>query len=169
DIPLLVNHFIKKYNLKYNKKVKGFTREALESLTIYDWPGNVRELENVVNQTVLLSEGDIVEARDLKKALFLGEEGNTLAIDFNKIRSFKKAMAEVIASYERQIIAHFLEKNNYNKSKTAKELSITRRTLDGKIEKYIVPPSPIIPDPPGLYKLLLGPIYPLNEYGPEVS
>ncbi len=136
DIPLLVNHFIKKYNLKYNKKVEGFTREALESLTIYDWPGNVRELENVVNQTVLLSERDIIEAKDLKKALFWGEERNVPSIDFNKIRSFKGAMAEVVASYERQIIAHFLERNNYNKSKTAKELSITRRTLDGKIEKY---------------------------------
>ncbi len=136
DIPLLVNHFVKKYNLKYNKKATGFTREALENLTLYDWPGNVRELENVVNQAILLSEGETIKAQDLKKALFCGEAEEYLTIDYSRIKSFKKAMTGVVEIYEKQIIEHFLTKNNYNKSKTAKELAITRKTLDGKIEKY---------------------------------
>ncbi len=136
DIPLLINHFIKKYNIKYNKRVSAFSEEAVELMTSYDWPGNVRELENVVNQAVLLSETNVIEAQTLTKSLFCGEEKDSPAIDYNRIRSLKKVIAEVIATYEKKIIEHFLIKNNYNKSKTAKELSITRRTLDGKIEKY---------------------------------
>jgi len=136
DIPLLARYFIKKYNSKYNKKVSGFTGEVLESLKRYEWPGNIRELENVVNQAVLLSEGETIEAGDMRNALFCGETKRDLAIDFSSITSFKRTMASIVEIYEKQIIDHFLAKNNYNKSKTAKELSITRRTLDVKIDKY---------------------------------
>ena len=136
DIPLLAGYFIKKYNSKYSKNVTGFSDEMLESLTRYEWPGNIRELENVVNQAVLLSEGETIEAGDMRNALFCGETKRDLAIDFSSITSFKRTIASIIEIYEKQIIDHFLAKNNYNKSKTAKELSITRRTLDVKIDKY---------------------------------
>jgi len=136
DIPLLARHFMGKYNSKYNKNVTGFSDELLEGLTRYEWPGNIRELENVVNQAVLLCDGETVETGDMRNALFCGETRGDLAIDFSSITSFKTTMASIVETYERQIIDHFLVKNSYNKSKTAKELSITRRTLDVKIDKY---------------------------------
>ena len=69
DIPLLVEHFVDKYNQLYNKAIEGFSPQALEILHGYHWPGNARELENVVNQVVLLNDGGVIEAGDLKKAI----------------------------------------------------------------------------------------------------
>ncbi|MGQ9616815.1 MAG: sigma-54-dependent transcriptional regulator [Spirochaetota bacterium] len=140
DIPLLVDHFVKKYNVKYNKRVPGFSEEAMQILMGYDWSGNVRELENVVNQAVLLSEDEMIEAKDLRKALFYGEEKEEPQFDISNITSFKKAMLNIVESYEKKIIEHFLVKNNFNKSKTARDLAITRRTLANKIERYNLKP-----------------------------
>jgi DNA-binding NtrC family response regulator len=136
DIPLLIDHFVKKYHGKYNKPVEGFSSEAVELMASYKWPGNVRELENVVNQAVLLGEGSLVDAADLGMALFFGEKGSDPHIDFSRIKSLKKAMRDILRLYEPRIIEHFLQKNRYNKSKTARDLSITRKTLDDKIQKY---------------------------------
>ncbi len=60
DIPLLLNHFLLKYNRAYKKKVQGFSRESLETLMKYSFPGNVRELENIVASAVALSEGVLI-------------------------------------------------------------------------------------------------------------
>jgi DNA-binding NtrC family response regulator len=136
DIPLLVKHFLEKYNRLYNKKIEGFGTRALASLSSYQWPGNVRELENVVNQAVLLNDGVVIEERDLKKSHFLGQEKNPPPIDFAAITSLKATMSEVTARYEKRIIEHFLKKNRYNQSKTASELSLTRKTLAEKIRRY---------------------------------
>jgi DNA-binding NtrC family response regulator len=136
DIPLLIDLFLRRYNGKYNKKVQGFSAGAVESLRSYDWPGNVRELENVVNQAVLLNEGERIEAGDLRRGLFCGGEESALPIDFSRITSMKEAMDDIHRTYERRIIEHFLQKNHFNKSKTARELSVTRKTLDKKISRY---------------------------------
>jgi DNA-binding NtrC family response regulator len=140
DIPLLVDHFVKKYNLKYNKRVPGFSSEAMQDLIGYDWPGNVRELENVVNQAVLLSEDEMIEVKDLRKALFYGEEKEEPRFNISNVTSFKKAMADIVELYEKKIIEHFLVKNDFNKSRTARDLAITRRTLANKIERYNLKP-----------------------------
>lgn len=136
DIPLLIDHFVQKYHGKYNKAVQGFSPEAVELMISYAWPGNVRELENVVNQAVLLGEGDWVDAADLGKGLFFGKGIPAQRIDFHRIKSLKKAMRDIQQLYEPRIIEHFLKKNHYNKSKTARDLSITRKTLDDKIQKF---------------------------------
>jgi len=136
DIPLLIDHFVQKYQKMYNKVVQGFSPEAIRLLTRYEWPGNVRELENVVNQAVLLGERDWVDAADLGKALFFGKRIEGQEVDFDRIKSLKKAMRDILQLYEPRIIEHFLRKNRYNKSKTARELSITRKTLDDKIQRY---------------------------------
>jgi len=57
DIPVLVDHFIQKYNQEYGENVSGFTREAIDALMCYPWKGNVRELQNVVSRAVILSQG----------------------------------------------------------------------------------------------------------------
>jgi two-component system response regulator AtoC len=136
DIPLLIDHFVQKYQKKYNKALQGFSPEAIGLLTRYEWPGNVRELENVVNQAVLLGERDWVDAADLGKALFFGKRIAGQEVDFDRIKSLKKAMRDILQLYEPRIIEHFLRKNRYNKSKTARDLSITRKTLDDKIQRY---------------------------------
>jgi two-component system response regulator PilR (NtrC family) len=65
DIPLLVEHFLEIYNTKRNKKIKGVSPEAMDLLADFDWPGNIRELENVIERVVIMSESDIIDAKEL--------------------------------------------------------------------------------------------------------
>jgi len=136
DIPALIDHFVQKYNRRYNKKLAGFDREAVDALTGHGWPGNVRELENVVNQVVLLSEGSIAGLRDLKGSTFRGRSEDFSPLEVDCTRPFKKAMAEAVGRWERELVGRALEKNAFNRSKTARELSVTRKTLAEKIRKY---------------------------------
>jgi len=136
DIPLLVENFIKKYSQKYNKRLNGIEQKALSSICSHNWPGNIRELENVINQTVLLCDGPIIKKNDLKKCLFAGSAIERHEFSFSAIRSLKQAIEEIKNDYEKSIIQHFLQKNMFNKSRTAKELHITRKTLTEKIQKY---------------------------------
>lgn len=136
DIPLLTRHFIKKYNRMYNKRVVDLDEQAYKLLMRHSWPGNVRELENIVNQLVLLSDNEVITLDELKRSnLFIRREKEP-NLDYTRITSLKEAMAEIITYYEKKIIQHFLKINNFNKSKTAESLSITRKTLDSKIELY---------------------------------
>ncbi len=136
DIPLLITHFIDKYNRKYNRQVSACSQDALEALIAYDWPGNVRELENVLNNAVLLSECRTIGRNGLKQNIFSDAVEKPLRIDIEQVASLKETVEEIVETYEKEIIQQFLRKNKYNKSKTARELSITRKTLAQKIEKY---------------------------------
>lgn len=69
DIPLLIQHFITKYNKRLNKNVQGISQEATTALMEYNWPGNIRELENVIERTILLLDSDFITIKDLPEAL----------------------------------------------------------------------------------------------------
>ncbi|HWP48676.1 MAG TPA: sigma-54 dependent transcriptional regulator [Candidatus Limnocylindrales bacterium] len=69
DIPLLIHHFIAKYNKRLNKSVQGISEEAKAALMEYNWPGNIRELENVIERTVLLLDSDFITLKDLPEEL----------------------------------------------------------------------------------------------------
>ncbi|MFW6138111.1 MAG: sigma-54-dependent transcriptional regulator [Spirochaetota bacterium] len=141
DIPVLTKHFMEKYSTMYNKKVAGIDPSALESLCRYSWPGNVRELDNVINQVVLLNEGEVITNQELKKSLLGSEEEEKPSVDFSSITSLKHAVETLRQDYEKKIILHFLNRYNYNKSRTARALSITRKTLSEKIHRYGINPG----------------------------
>jgi DNA-binding NtrC family response regulator len=142
DIPLLVQYFISKYAGKYNRPVSGASKEVMELWTGHDWPGNVRELQNAVNQAVLLcrggtidlatlavAQGQIAAAADCPPADSLGE-------GLEGIRNLKELRDEVTSRYERRLIAAALSRNGGNKSRTAEELDVTRKTLAEKMAQY---------------------------------
>jgi transcriptional regulator with GAF, ATPase, and Fis domain len=64
DIPLLVNHFVAKFNIKIGKKIKTVLNETLSALHKYHWPGNVRELESVIERAVIISQGSTLQVLD---------------------------------------------------------------------------------------------------------
>jgi two-component system response regulator AtoC len=105
----------------------------MTALEAWDWPGNVRELENTVNQIVLLGE---------KSFLSPGRPGavpsasRAAGARGPEAGSLKDGLDAVACQYERRVIADCLRRNGGNKSKTARELSITRKTLAQKIAKY---------------------------------
>ncbi len=135
DIPLLLDHYIQKYNQRYHKKVICFTDHAISELMDHNWPGNVRELANVVNQAVLLADKDEMDIDMLEKSYPHQKEG-MLCPDIPKKLSLKDKMDEICSQYEETIIKKMMGRHNNNKSQTAKALSITRKTLAQKIEKY---------------------------------
>ena len=126
DIPVLIDYFLDKYNKEYNKKVS-LSPDALNFFIRYSWPGNVRELENTIERLVLLSDGDTITTDDLP--LYLKSE---LKLDDTREKSLLKEIEEI----EKARIIEALRINNYNQTKAAKALGITKRQIGYKIKKY---------------------------------
>ncbi|GAK51985.1 two component, sigma54 specific, transcriptional regulator, Fis family [Candidatus Moduliflexus flocculans] len=136
DIPLLITHFLGKYNQKYQTHVAGAEQDVLSALMAYDWPGNVRELEHVINNAVLLCENHLITMEDVKRNIFSKTADSVHHPEASRIASLKDAIDEIVARHEKQIIEETLCRNQQNKSKTARDLAITRKTLAEKMEKY---------------------------------
>jgi len=130
DIPLLVDHFLAKYGKRYTRDPAPLSPGTLAAMQAWDWPGNVRELENTVNQIVLLGEKSFLSparpGAPLKSAVPAAAAGTPL----------KEGLDMVIEEFERRMITESLARNDGNKSRTARELCVTRKTLAQKIAKY---------------------------------
>jgi len=127
DIPLLVSHFLRKYNRVNNKRIKGVSNQALKLLMNYNWPGNVRELENLIERAIVLGEGDILLPRDL--SLKAGEKPSGSRVTSSSVDIS-------LAETEKRLIKKTLKLTHWNQTKAAKLLGIHRNTLRRKT-KYL--------------------------------
>jgi two-component system response regulator AtoC len=129
DIPLLVHHFLTKYNKAFGRQVQGFTPEALAIVTHNHWPGNVRELENVVERLVVISRHRILDVVEMPLELLSvrGQLANDLFATGTDLRQAK-------AEFERHYILQTLEKHGWNQTEAAKRLGIHRNTLLTKMD-----------------------------------
>jgi len=121
DIPLLIEHFINKFNASFNLSKKGVSSNTLTFLLNYDYPGNIRELENAIEYAFIKGKGEFIKLEDLPPHLCTINPQNHL---------------EKLEDVEKYHIREILKKHGGNKQKTAKALGITRKTLYEKIEKY---------------------------------
>jgi len=128
DLPLLINHFIEKFNMKFNKNIKQFSSDAYEFLLEYNWPGNIRELENVIEHCFVLCNKDIIDVDCLPKRLKNIQNKNNFINNIN--------IRNGIEETEKELIISALKKNMWNRTKTAKELNINPSTLWRKMKKY---------------------------------
>ena len=135
DIPLLVEHFINKYNYLEKKNLKSISGDALNILMSYDWPGNVRELENFIQRAVVLGVGPIILPRDLPASVRISETAERRDT-VSRTGNFRKARKMAIEVFEKRFLIEALKKNNGNVSKTAKEIGLDRRNLQKKIKYY---------------------------------
>jgi DNA-binding NtrC family response regulator len=121
DIPLLADHFLRKYAHAMNKRFSGISRPALDVLMNYEWPGNVRELENAI-----------------ERAMVIGREPEIQAADFPLQAAAPPPLGGglTIEEIERAHILHVLETCEWNQTRAAKVLGIDRVTLYNKIKKY---------------------------------
>ena len=124
DILLLIDFFLKKYNARHKKNVKGVTREVRDMLMKYDYPGNVRELENITERAVVLTRGDYISKEDLPA--FSGETKDLL----------EKNMKETVETIERNMILDALISAEWVQTKAASILGLSERMLRYKIKKY---------------------------------
>jgi len=129
DIPLLIDYFLKKFNKEYNKNI-GISNEAVKALINYSWPGNVRELENTIERLVVLTEGEEITLEDLPFYI-KQEKENPLA--FLKDTNSLPAQLELL---EKKAIEEALKACNYNQTRAAKLLGLTKRQINYKIKKY---------------------------------
>ncbi len=129
DIPLLADHFLKRFVRETGRKIRGFTPGAMKKMEEYHWPGNVRELRNVIERAVALGTGPMLDAND---------------IWLSSLEAGGQPSAEGPASYqpvpleeiEKQHILRTLNHTEWNKSQAASILHIERSTLDRKIKLY---------------------------------
>ena len=124
DIPLLLDFFLKRFNDRHKKHLKGFSKEARDVLIKYDYPGNVRELENIVERATVLTRGEYISREDLPTLLDGGQpvtEGN---------------IKGVVESMEKRMITDALVKADWVQTKAASIIGISERMLRYKIKKY---------------------------------
>ncbi len=127
DIPLLVEHFLQKYNRRAKKAIKGLNARAIKALVDYDWPGNIRELENTIERAVVLARGETIDLEDLLT------HGITARVAPGaQWPSPPKTLSEM----EKEYIKFVLQVSKGNRSAAAKTLGIDRKTLWAKIKKY---------------------------------
>ncbi|MBI4292013.1 MAG: sigma-54-dependent Fis family transcriptional regulator [Betaproteobacteria bacterium] len=137
DILRIARFYVQTHAKRYGKKGLRFTPDAEASLLRYEWPGNVRELRNMLEQTVLLAQGETITSDQLVFATgrMGGNGAGAGAGGHNDPASGTRPIAK-IADVEQDLVAKTLEKTDWNISKSAKLLGLTRDMLRYRIEKY---------------------------------
>lgn len=129
DIPLLVDHFVRKFAKNAKRPVNGIEKAALAALMRYNWPGNVRELEHVIERAVLLGNQPVIGLEDLP-AFGTPDKGPSTPLTAAVARGY------TLRELEREYIQRVLEDANGNKTEAAKILGVDRTTLYRKLEEY---------------------------------
>jgi len=132
DISLLVNHFLQKIEKELGKKIKRIEPAAFDMLMTYDWPGNVRELKHILERAAILTDGDVIKTQDLPEQI--RNQGLAFQTISEEPPLLKNAGTRQLL-FEKELILDGLERFNWNRSKTAEYLGITRRTLYNKMTK----------------------------------
>jgi DNA-binding NtrC family response regulator len=132
DIPVLIDHFINKFNIENNKTVKGFNKEALELMMQYEWPGNVRELENLVERVIALTSNEHIQLSELPLSFKNIPKINGLK---ESVLDGKVSFIQAEEEFEREVILDALKRTNNIQSHAAEILGISRRILKYKMDK----------------------------------
>jgi two-component system response regulator AtoC len=143
DIPLLVEHFLERYNKLYQREYPKLAEETLSKLINYAWPGNVRQLENMIKQVVVRGGESIVDdllSNRIGTQSSVSSGGNDFDADaageLASSYSLKRRIAATVAAQEKRLIKEVLGKTNWNRRKAAELLEISYRSLLYKIKDY---------------------------------
>jgi DNA-binding NtrC family response regulator len=134
DIVVLINHFVKYFNEKLGKSIKGVTKAALKNMYDYDWPGNIRELENTLERCLILTDKEYVDIDVLPSSIVANSGSSNIGLngvlfgDDSPIIPFEKLKEEAIR--------HALKTTDRNIVEAARKLRIGRATLYRLMEKY---------------------------------
>ena len=137
DIPLLVDHFLQRYRILYERDFLGLSPEALKALKEYSWPGNVRQLENLIKQIVVRNDESMVfelSERIAAETSSGGPEPPSSRAEGEL--SLKRRISALVTQEEKKVISEALRRTNWNRRKAAKLLEISYRSLLYKIKDY---------------------------------
>ncbi|MFC2171416.1 sigma-54 interaction domain-containing protein [Acidobacteriota bacterium] len=130
DVPILVDHFIARFCRSKGKDIVGLSPESMGILMRHKYPGNVRELENIIEHSFVLCPGGIIQTHHLPEDLQANDAPPASEV------------AELVDQYEKSLILSALQKNRWNRLKTALELGMHKTTLYRKIKKFNILPPP---------------------------
>jgi DNA-binding NtrC family response regulator len=131
EIPLLIDHFLKKFSKQNQKPISDVSKEARHLLLRYPYPGNVRELENLVERAVVLCRGEVITTHDLPFHL---QEGKSEGLP--EVGPKAKGLTESLEEIEKDIILKALQENHGVQTRAAESLGISERVLRYKMKKY---------------------------------
>ena len=126
DIPLLVNHFVEKYNREMNRRIKGVSNDAMRILMNYEWKGGIRELENVIERAIILADGDYITPADLPPNMVGSDQYLT---------THPTTLKQALAAFERDHIRRILQETGWDKEKAAQLLGIGLSSLYRKMDE----------------------------------
>ncbi|HTP26672.1 MAG TPA: sigma-54 dependent transcriptional regulator [Anaeromyxobacteraceae bacterium] len=127
DVPLLVQHFIEKFNAETGKHVQGVSASAMGVLQHYAWPGNIRELRNTVERAMILTDGDTIDEEHLPPDMRPSR---------SETATLRLPLGIQLREVEKEYILASLQKNAGNKARTAELLGISEKTLYNKLNRY---------------------------------
>ncbi len=134
DVPLLIDHFVNRFNERLGMSIQGVDPQAMRALSEYGWPGNVRELEHAIERAMVLAEGTVLQLGDLDPRI--REPTDPVAAELEKGTLSIKKTTRVI---EEILIRRALEKTKGNRTRAAELLEISHRALLYKIKEFGVP------------------------------
>lgn len=147
DIPLLTESFIHKYNRLFGMQVTGITDEVMQFFLTYNWPGNIRELEHTIEGAMnLIGYEPLISTSHLpfpmRRKLFQGENsGDSVVLDSSPQMTSAKSFRRDVQTYEREYLEKVLERNLWNITRAAQELSMSRQNLQYRLKKFGIRPK----------------------------
>jgi len=140
DIALLARHFLLKSCKEMNRPLMSISAAAMQALEAYDWPGNVREMENVIERSVALTDGEIIERSDLPAGIGGIDDESLPGLLCPRVTEDGVDMVRIIEAIERRLIGEALELSDGVKARAANLLGINRTTLVEKIKRHTLEP-----------------------------
>ena len=148
DVPLLLDHFLKRFSEENDRPLRRFTPAAMKLLMNYAWPGNVRELENVVERAVVLSTQDVMDIDLLPDTVLRETEsgGAHLRLDYflppmtgepgtQTAAGSSPSLFDIMEEIERRVITEMLERTSWNQTEASERFQIPLSTLNQKIKR----------------------------------
>lgn len=135
DIPLLLNSFIKKYNVEFKKDIREISRDALELFRSYSWPGNIRELKNIVERICIMNNSQIITPEHLPREIAGDGKSQSSEMMFD-IPPEGADLEKMLENIEKEVLKQAIKMTDGNVSGTSRLLNIPRGTLRYKLEKY---------------------------------
>jgi DNA-binding NtrC family response regulator len=147
DIPLLISHFLEKYNARFNKKILTVEQEAMRELVEYKWPGNIRELENVVERCMLFCDHDEIKTQDLPPDMIQSDARDSSSLipesTLRPEEGLKDQIRAITQNLEKALIAKALDQTGRNVTKAARLLKISRKSLQIKMKELGLRDDPV--------------------------
>lgn len=141
DIPLLINHFLKKFTAEMGKNIRALAADARDYLEGYAYPGNVRELENIIERAVVLAEDELIRKEDLELSHAVesdtADRRERIPMNAEELKDMKQQIrGQAIESIEKAFLVSALERNNWNATRAAEETGILRPNFQGMLKRH---------------------------------